>query len=40
MHVLYRMKLTQNLAKPFAETPLTYNILHHPRAGKFAWGEN
>ena len=38
MHVLCRIKLTQNLAKPFAKTPLTYNIVQHPRVGKFAWG--
>ena len=38
-HVLCRMKLTQNLAKPFAKAPLTCNIISHPHIGKFVWGE-
>ena len=38
LHVFCRMKLTQNLEKPFAKSPLTYNnIVHHPRVGKFVW---
>ena len=34
--LLCRMKLTPNLAKPFANT---YNIAQHPRVGTFVWGE-